>query len=365
MKPRHLLLIISILFHCPAMLTAQEGQGKNSVVQFGITAHKARILIHNKDLQVVDNSYPNGIEAEVAWQGMGQESWNKCHCFPKLGFSLRFWDYDAPDILGYGLGGLFFIEPEYNSFGRISFGVRAGFGLTYMSNPFDAENNTDNQAYSTALNFDLVLAAKAGIRLSKQSRLNASASFNHNSNGGVKSPNRGLNYPSLSIGYSRYVRPVQFVRFGKKDWDVSDRKMRFDLGPFFSWKQVAGDVHRYSGGVELKYSRQFGRINALTFGAEYLHDTFEVYLLEQEGKTGNPNKMSLAIGHEFLLGKLLFSQQLGVYAYKPNDVGADLYQRYGLTYVIGKKIAAGVNLKVHGHVAQLVDYRIVYTLFGN
>ena len=343
-------------------LYSQENKETGSIFQYGISYHKARILIHNEDLDVVDNSYPNGLQMDLAWQQRSESSWNMCHCFPKMGLSVIFWDYDKPDILGYGASGIFFIEPEYNSMRKIAFAVRAGFGLTYMSNPYHETSNPENRAYSTSLNFALILGGRLGVRLSERTRLDLSVMFNHNSNGGVKSPNRGLNYPSASLGFSRYIASPAFEQFGKSDWDRSERANRLDVAPFISWKQVAGDVHRYSGGLEIKKSRQFGRINAWTLGVEYLYDTFETYYMSEEGKSGSNNKFSSALGHEFLLGKLIFSQQFGVYVYKPNGLGADFYQRYGLTYSFTPKLALGVNLKSHGHVAQLVDYRVVYSL---
>jgi hypothetical protein len=70
------------------------------------------------------------------------------------------------------------------------------------------------------------------------------------------------------------------------------------------------------------------------------------------------NKVSVALGNEFLLGKFLFSQQLGIYVYKPYKAGADLYQRYGLVYRITRWLSFGINLKAHGRKANFLDFRL-------
>ena len=93
-----------------------------------------------------------------------------------------------------------------------------------------------------------------------------------------------------------------------------------------------------------------------------LDDNGTGYVLEQEGKDDAPIKTGIALGHEFLLGKFLFSQQFGVYLNNPNPRHSDFYQRYGLVYRINKFFNAGINLKAHGHVANFLDFRLGVSL---
>lgn len=342
---------------------AQNGDPeKKSIFQTSLGFHKAKVLIHNKDLQVVKNSAPNGLQIDLAWQYRNEEAWNKCHCFPKIGMSIVGWDYDEKDILGYGISGLFFVEPEYNANGLISFSVKGAYGLSYMTRPYDEVSNILNQAYSTGLNFALYLGAKVGLRLSDRSKIHLGLFFNHTSNGGIKKPNRGLNYPSLELAFSRYTADPEFADYSKLPWDKSKRLIRLDISTYLSWKSMADNVHVVSPGIEVKGSRQFGKVNAMTLGLEYLYDNFLQYRLDQSGQTTPSDKFSAAIGHEFLLGKLIFSQQIGFYLYKPYKEGADMYQRYGLSYSFNSWLAFGVNMKTHGHVADLVDFRTIITL---
>ena len=90
------------------------------------------------------------------------------------------------------------------------------------------------------------------------------------------------------------------------------------------------------------------RINALTAGLEWLHGI-------------DCQKASVAIGNEFLLGRFLFSQQIGVYFYKPYKKGDDIYQRYGLVFRATKWLSLGINLKAHRHVADFIDFRVGYS----
>jgi hypothetical protein len=71
--------------------------------------------------------------------------------------------------------------------------------------------------------------------------------------------------------------------------------------------------------------------------------------------------LGIAIGHEFLLGRTLFGQQLGVYLFNKGVQGADLYQRYSLMYRFTPHVSGGIALKAHGHVADFLDFRAGYS----
>ena len=67
---------------------------------------------------------------------------------------------------------------------------------------------------------------------------------------------------------------------------------------------------------------------------------------------------ALLAGHEWQLGRLRFSQQLGFYVYAPYPARDDVYQRYGLAYHPKGKLFLGVNLKAHRQVADFLDARV-------
>ena len=94
---------------------------------------------------------------------------------------------------------------------------------------------------------------------------------------------------------------------------------------------------------------------------EYLEDNFQKYQFEKSDSLGEWRKVGVALGHEFLLGKLIFSQQLGYYLYNPDWDGDILYQRWGLVYYFTDYFAFGINLKAHRNVADFVDFRVTYS----
>ena len=357
---KQIALFVLFLSLCPFSLTGQyQADTSQTVKVIGLKLHKGSVLIHSRHLRPIRDSYPTGLEFDLAWHKTSQKAWESCHCYPKMGIAATYWDYDNPEILGQGITALFYIEPVFGARHRVSFSIRAAFGISYQNRPYDAETNPDNLSYSTYIAAPLQLGGNVHVRLKPQWYLDGTIVYNHFSNGGIKQPNKGINWPSVALGVGYYLKEPQFLQRKKVDWRGADGPAtRLDLTLFTALNEPKSKTFLLSPGLELKYSRQFARINAYTFGAEWMYDNKARYQMEQVGVDKNPQKGSVAVGHEFLMGKFIFSQQIGVYLYKPYREGDDLYQRYGLVFRASPRISLGANLKAHRHVADFVDFRV-------
>ncbi len=78
--------------------------------------------------------------------------------------------------------------------------------------------------------------------------------------------------------------------------------------------------------------------------------------------SGNETRTLAGIhaGHAFLLGKIIFNQQIGVHIYNKTADVKDFYFRYGLYYRMSKHFNAGINLKAHEDNGDFTDFRIMY-----
>jgi hypothetical protein len=327
----------------------------------GARVHQGFVLIHSRDLAPVRNSYPFGLELDYAWHKVSARAWESCNCYPKIGVAATFWDYDDP-ILGEGVTGMFYMEPVFGFRRAVQFSVRAAFGLSYQNRPYDPVDNPFNFSYSTYVAFPLQLGGNVHIPVGKQWLIDITAVYNHFSNGGIREPNKGINWPSASLGVARYFQPPVFENRVKTNWrDAREPEQRFDITYFMAFQEPRSKLYLFSPGVEFKFSQQIARINALTAGMEWLYDNGDAYYMEQVGKFETPQKLGIAIGHEFLLGRTLFGQQLGVYLFNKGVQGADVYQRYSLMYRFTPHVSGGIALKAHGHVADFLDFRVAYS----
>ena len=324
--------------------------------------HKGFIIIHSRDIRAVEDSYPTGFEFDIGWRNTSNEAWQSCLCTPHIGLSLGYWDFDNPSILGRGFLTQFFVEPHFAVASNLSFALRAGLGLSYQNRPHHPINNPDNLSYSTRLAFPLHAGAKLQYALSPSWAAYGEARYNHISNGGIRQPNKGINWPTASLGVAYFPKAAPIEHREKIHWrEYAEPQERLDLFLFGTWIEPDRDIYVGSGGAELRYAKQIARLSAIQLSTEWMYHGLYPYRARQEGNNQVHGWMGgLAAGHSFLLGRFLFSQQMGVYLLKPENEKRDVYQRYGLMYLLDSKWSVGVYLKAHGHVADFLDMRIAY-----
>ena len=331
--------------------------GLSSAADYGF------IIVHSRDVRAVKDSYPWGITTEGFWQWTQRSTYRNCRCYPKVGLALKRFDYDSPQLLGNGYILSGFLEPVYGAHRRFSFAVRGGAGLAYGTQPFDSVENPLNQSYSTALSFYLLLGPRVHYRLSPQWKVSLSAYYNHVSNGGVRKPNKGINFPTASIGLSHYLEAARFPDRDLPAFKPGDGKRWGEVYAFASRRRIGatGDKSYLVRGVSGRYQWQVSRSNALGAGLEYSYDPSlspRSKALERPRHPGH--QVGLAAGHNFLMGRFYFSQYMGVYLYDPVGLDQRLYQRYALIYAPARQWRIGLALKSHAQVASFLDARLGY-----
>lgn len=322
------------------------------------------IIIHSRDIRAIEDSYPWGAEIDIGRQLNSDKAWNSCNCYPRAGISLGFWDFDNRDILGHAVAGQVFLEPEFLAHKTFSFSVRGGLGLAYLSRPHHPERNPDNLSYSTSVAFPLHAGASVHWKISDSWRANLSGRYYHISNGGMKQPNKGINWPTASIGITYFPQGVKLRERPKLPWRSAEN------GPLHHSTASFASSYReaFEGGLrpilvlELRRTRQVSRINGLGLATEAL------FYSGRQREDANLStdftgfRAGVAAVHEFLLGRFSFNQQFGVYLTAPEGLDYTFYQRYELRYTLTEKWSVGSSLKTHGHVADFLDLRIGYRL---
>ena len=331
----------------------------------GLGIQHGFIFAHSVDVQNTSGARPTGIEAILSRQRNDSATFALCHCYPRRGLLLAYYDYDV-GLLGRSGTAAYFLEPSYRITDRLLFSIKGAAGLSYLTNPYDSIDNPGNQSYSTRLSAYLLVGIGAWVRLSERWWLNPSINYQHISNGGMRQPNKGINWPTagIAVSYQPISRPwYTGTRATEKYW--KGYPVRYDislLGASRRGFSAAGDRRRYLvGGLALQAGRQVGRLNMLTLGAEVYHDEKLQDKLSREGFDASPVKAGLMLGHEFLLGRFQFSQRLGVYLFDQTPYYDRIFHRWGMQYRVNSHLSAGFSLLAHRHVAEFIDLRLGYS----
>ena len=211
MKMRSLTTII-LLFSFLKINAQERSRYLSGMLNYG------NVILHSQEVRPIGPSNPIGFNLDYGIHKSSQKAWDACNCYPRSGVSLSFWDFDNPDVLGYGITGMYYIQPVFGAKNRLSFSLRAAAGLSYQSQPHDKEDNPDNLSYSTYLAFPLQLGVAAHFKINESWTMDLQGVLNHISNGGLNEPNKGINWPTIGLGVSRYFTVPEFKDRAKNNW---------------------------------------------------------------------------------------------------------------------------------------------------
>ncbi len=361
-----ILPLIFIIFSALPLFSVNSPEHGGSFTYAGLRTHYGFIIPHSEKIRGISNSNPRGIEFDIGRHHTGNRAWEYCFCYPRTGLMLSWFDFDNPEILGNAWIITPYIEPVISAGNLVSVSVKTGIGAAYLDNIYDPVTNPLNHFYSTHFSFLVFLNFNLNFRISENLNLKAGGYYNHISNGGNRQPNKGINYPTASLGIDYYFRPVIFPERTREDYIREKQKssaFRFSL--FFTTKEVSKeDGKQYPVfGFSPKYSRLLGRLSAVSGGFEFVSDGALKEHIDQLNSVDSDHKrLSVFAGHELLIGRFNFYQELGVYLYSPYKAKDPVYQRYGLEYFFHPNISTGLSFKSHRHVADFLDVRLTYTL---
>ncbi len=337
-----------------------SGDTSRAAINIGLTGHTGFIIPHSQDIRDIANSNPWGIEADVSLHFTNERAWQYIQGYPRLGAALAYYNFDNPEVLGSAYTFLLYVEPFLSAHRRFSLSFRFAAGLAYMDNIYNPETNPDNLFYSTAISFPLEVNLLGNYRLSERWMLRAGGTYKHISNGGLRQPNKGINFPSATLGLNYTLLPADFPERQLTEAMLDQHERDFLVAVFGTGKDRRDKPSRKLPllGIAAYVSQPIGRISALTGGAEWIADfTLREYLQDEE-ENKSFQRGALLAGHELRIGRIRFSQQLGIYVYAPHKARDPVYQRWGLEYHSGGRMFYGINLKAHRHVADFVDIRV-------
>lgn len=353
--------IIFCLLHLMTQIFCQE---RKSSLIIGFRPHYGFIVKHSGKLEGLTKTFPWGLEVDVNWQLMSEKSWQYCFCYPRAGVSFFYTNFANPKLLGSSFALYPFVEPSINGDRKLHATIRFGMGPTFLNNVFDSVENPGNKFYSSVISF--IVHADLGLNyvINERLYLRVSADFNHISNGGIKNPNLGINFPSASIGLEYNFNPLPYIHRSKdKSVKLIPYNHRFDLTVFATGKTAVKGHNRYPVyGFSPGFSYVVGRQHAVSMAAEFTVDLADGKLIIKDSLMKNDDfidhkYIALLAGHDLILGRFNFYQQLGVYLYSPFERRDKVFQRYGLNFYLTKKLFIGTNIKAHRQVADFLDFR--------
>lgn len=368
MKPICIVLLVCMatFLHEAANAQCQDSDEPVNPISLGIRGHYGFIIPHSKAIAEISNSNPWGMEVDLAWHLMRERIWKYCYCYPRTGFSLNYYNFSLPEVLGHSVTLYPYIEPYIRPHKKFSISFRFGIGPALVTKTYDEETNPDNFFFSNHLSFIAMLNAAVNYRLTSRTSVRAAFNYNHISNGGLEQPNTGMNFPTVNAGFDYSFTEARFPGRAKDTLRV--------LYPEKSWWNIyilgtrknvnnGEEKHYPVVGTGVDYNYLILRILALNAGAEWISDLSEKERIRREyipdpASAPDHNRVAILAGFDLLFGRFSFVHQWGFYVYAPYPARHKVYQRYGLDLRFTRCLYFGINIKAHGHVADLMDARL-------
>jgi len=347
----------------PVLSSAQSG-GAAHPFQVGARWHRGFIVPHSRELIDVSRSNPYGFELNAHWLLAGEQEVRETGLIAKRGFAAYYFNFDNPEVLGHSIAFVPYVEPLIRPWGRLYGGCQLGLGAAYLSKVYHETENPTNLFFSLPVSFWAMLNADIYYKINQKWQASIGFNYNHISNGGMKSPNKGMNFPTFNLGLQYAFKSTTIKKPEKNnDWKTQPKNFGYFLAagsvknvpPFAaSTKIEPGILYGAQGMV----GRRVGRISALSAGIEFVHDGYDRILLDRLADKTSAWKGGLLVGHELLVGRVRFTTHLGPYFYNPSRTTDAIYQRYGLFYRFGRHVLVGSTLKAHRHVAEVFELRV-------
>jgi hypothetical protein len=333
---------------------------------------------HHVELEIF-NSHLTAFEINLQQETYGKHKWERYYAYPLIGLSFWYSNLGKSPALGSGYSLYPFINfPLYRHKGFM-LNFRFGLGVGYLTKRFDRLTNYKNLAIGSHLNASANISFEVRFRLSHRLILSGGFGLQHFSNGSLKLPNYGLNFPLANVGIAyrlarentligdRFIAPTDpFEAIIRKTMEVN-----FGIGLGSKNMQA---IFKKNFLVYHLYENTFfpvSRKSSVGFGLDISYDGSHESVLESRG-TEVSNRMKLLrpginAAYELNMSKLKFIFNLGYYLGGMEKSNGPLYEKLSFQYNLSKSVFTNVMLKVHfgraDYICMGLGYRFVQ-LYG-
>ncbi|MBO4768397.1 MAG: acyloxyacyl hydrolase [Bacteroidales bacterium] len=295
-------------------------------------------------------------DLKLGWTGDPGSPWDRACKGPEYGIAMHILGLaDAEAVNGPGMGNVYslygFIDRPLVRAGGFSFGYSAGlgFGLCF-SKLYDPVSNPWNIIISTPVNGHFSLGLFADYAITSRYEAGLGFYFNHNSNGAITFPNKGLNAFELALTLGmkneradskakRSVKEYEPFRSGfifnvQASTGVMSNEARFDRTLEEAGRGENVRYFKYSFDVSALYRYSQAHATGLALDLFLTPFCSQIAAYDGRGETYQPVSVGLSIIHEMSYHNFSTTLNLGRYLYDNDGLARNkkLYQMVTVKY---------------------------------
>jgi hypothetical protein len=318
------------------------------------------LLPHRVIMEHLVQGHAPAVELSFVKQTTGIKEWEQRYALPRYGVTGYFSDFGNREVLGVGFGAFGFIDLPIHRRGSWMLTSKLSAGVSHVTKHYDKLTNPKNNAIGSHMNCLVVI----GLNLHKQfeqSELTLGIDMTHLSNGATQLPNLGINVPYLSVGYTRYFKPLEFADETVESQPKYQRHA-FYSSTIISTKQIypTGGRNYFVGSILNFYHHQFARKVALDIGLDLIFNGAHRDMASFEA--GFLDAIQAGVWAGYVLPVNQFDYILGMGYYLKNTINPDgpVYHRFGVRYRMNEHWYLNLSIKSHWGRADYFEYGILY-----
>ena len=316
------------------------------------------LIAHHVEMEIFNRHFP-AFEFAISKASYGKSQWESFYNYPTMGVAYYNAWLGSSNDLGQAHALYPFISFPLQKNHKQELNFRLGAGLAYLTKKFDRLTNYKYNAIGSHLNAAVNLMVEYRWKPVHYLQLSAGIQLMHFSNGSLKTPNFGLNIPSVSVGAAfrlnkeqqsiqRRLRPdLTMYEFDGKNF------LEVKIGTIFGLKQT-GDTdgekfNVYAGFVSVMKSLEYKHKVGVCFDLSW--DGSDALLVNRfNTEPYNKNELTkpgIAAAYELVLARTSFAFNLGFYLGGKDKSEGMTYYKVGIQYLIHKNLFANLTLKTH------------------
>lgn len=370
-----LILIISMLFSDISHAQSRRRHthiGSNIMVE-GKVGY-GFLIPHRLEMEIFNSHFPS-FEFSISKKTYGANRWEFMYGYPIVGVSYWYSNLGTSPYLGDAHAVFPYINFPITPNKPTRLYFRTGVGIGYLTKCFDRLENYKNTAIGSHFNAAVSLSFELRIKIMSRLYLSSNISLTHFSNGSMKTPNYGINIPSIYAG-AVYSLSKENPSTRKKllpelyPYEFDGKKFfQIQIGTGIGYKNMEAEI----GGKYFVYSlytnimKQISFKSRLGVGFDVSYDGTDKKMIESgsgvEMESWFPVvKTGGTLAWEMMISRVSLVFNIGGYfsgAYKSEG---GIYEKLAIWYYFNENIFASITLKAHYARADYITLGVGYNL---
>ncbi len=368
-KTLALLIVMLVFFEVQAM--AQHKQWGSNLLLEG-RVNYGFMINHHLEMKIFNAHFPS-FELNLGKETYGEKRWQVMYGYPVIGVSYWYSQLGSSTFLGSANAVFPYINYPIIRNRNNELNIRIGAGLAYLSERFDRLENYKYIAIGSHLNAAVNFMAEYRRRLNPRTNAAVGIAFMHFSNGSTKTPNYGMNTPSLNLAFA-YRLSKENAYLNKKIMPVlytfefpETKSIDLSLGFTVAVKDMGEEynktfmIYNYFGNV----MKQFSFKSSAGIEFDLTNNESDLYFAKLNNVVYENRSELYRFGvgpvYRLTMAKLSYNFGLGYYI-KGKMAPTSTYFKLGIQYQVTPGFFANLTLRTHFGQADFLGIGLGYKI---